>query len=130
MPAEVVWRKIITSAYTLSPDVLPQGAGYARWTVNEQRDPAGAGSLLGGLPVNGLADVPKGYRLDWGQCGVRRQFRAGLFRLELELATNRAWEQLALRLYLGKSSLAIRSLAVEQNVRLLTDEDGEGWSAC
>ena len=128
VPAEVVWRKIITSPDNSSLDILHRGkkAGYARWTVNEQRDPAGAGSLMGGLPVNGPADPPKGYRLDLGG-NVAPDSSSGRidFDLSLELATNRAWEQITIRLKIGKSSLAILSRAAEQNVHLLTDEDGE-----
>ncbi|HXD00398.1 MAG TPA: hypothetical protein VN048_13735 [Verrucomicrobiae bacterium] len=128
VPAEVVWRKIITSPDNSSLDILHHGkkAGYARWAVNERRDPASAGNLVGDLPVNGPADAPKGYLLDL-QGNVAPDSNTGriYFDLSLELATNRAWEQVAIRISIGKSSLAVRSRAAEQNVHLLTDEEGE-----
>ena len=128
VPTEVVWRKIITSPDNSSLDILHHGkkAGYARWAVNEQRDPAAAGGLVGGMPVSGPADPPKGYRLDLeGNLAPDSNSARIYFDLSVELNTNRAWEQMTIRISIGKSSLVIRSRAAEQNVHLLADEDGE-----
>ena len=128
VPTEMVWRKIITSPDNSSLDILHHGkkAGYARWAVNERRDPAGAGSLVGGLSVTGPADPPKGYRLDLeGNVAPDRDSGRIYFDLSIELATNRVWEQMAIRISIGRSSLAINSRAAEQSVHLVTGEDGE-----
>jgi hypothetical protein len=128
VPTEVVWRKIITSPDNSSLDILHHGKkiGYASWTVNERHDSAGGGSLIGGLPVNGGADLPEGYRLDLnGNMAPDGASGRINFDLSMELATNRMWEQLALRIAVGKNALVVRSRAAEQTVHLLTDEDGE-----
>ncbi len=127
VPTEVVWRKIITSPDNSSLDILHHGkkAGYARWAVNERRDSPDGGGLVGGLPVTGQ-DVPKGYRLDLeGNVAPESDLGRIYFDVSLELATNRAWEQIALRISIGKSSLVVRTRAAEQKVRLLTDDDGD-----
>jgi hypothetical protein len=125
VPAEVVWRKIITSPDNSSLDILHQGkkAGYARWAVNERHD-SGPG-LVGGLPVNGPADRPQGYRLDL-EGNVVPDTNTGriYFDLSLELDTNRDWQKLMLRITLGKSSVMIRSRAADQTVHIITDDDG------
>jgi hypothetical protein len=125
VPTEVVWRKIITSPDNSSLDILHHGkkAGYARWAVNERHDMTT--SLIGGLPVNGPADSPQGYRLDL-EGNVVPDGNTGrvYFDLSLELNTNRDWQKLALRITLGKSSLIVRSRAVDQTVRVITDDDG------
>jgi hypothetical protein len=127
VPAEVVWRKIITSPDNSSLDILHHGkkAGYARWAVNERRDPADANSLVGGLPVTG-SDLSKGYRLDLeGNVAPESDFGRVYFDLSVELATNRVWERVAVRISIGKSSLAVHMRAAEQNAHLITDDDGD-----
>jgi hypothetical protein len=128
VPTEVVWRKIITSPDSSPLDILHHGrkAGYAHWTVNEQREAAVAGSLVGGLPVSGLEDVPGGYRLEL-EGNVMPDGSSGrvYFDLSVELGANRAWQKMTLRITIGKNSLIIRSGVADQNVRLITDEDGE-----
>jgi hypothetical protein len=125
VPTEVVWRKIITSPDNSSLDILHQGrrAGYARWAANERHD-AGT-SLIGGLPVNGPADMLQGYRLDLeGNVVPDGNYGRVYFDLNLDLDTNRDWQKMALRITLGKSSVIIRSRAADQTVRLITDEGG------
>jgi hypothetical protein len=128
VPTEVVWRKIITSPDNSSLDILHYGkkTGYARWAVNERHDRAGWGSVVGGLPVNGPADPPNGYRLNLeGNVAPDGATARIYFDLSVELTTNRMWEQLVLRIAVGRNALVIRSRAAEKKVRLLTDEDGE-----
>jgi hypothetical protein len=127
VPAAVVWRKIITSPDNSSLDILHHGkkAGYARWAVNERRDPADGSSLVGGLPV-AWSDLPKGYRLDLeGNVAPEGDFGRIYFDLSVELTTNRVWERMAVRISIGKSSLAVHMRAAEQSVHLITDDDGD-----
>jgi hypothetical protein len=128
VPAEVVWRKIITSPDNSSLDILHHGkkAGYARWAASERHDLPGGGEVVGGLPVTGPVNPPNGYRLDLeGNVALDGGPGRIYFDVDLDLDTNRMWQQLALRVAVGKDSLAIRSRAAEQNVRLMTEAEGD-----
>jgi hypothetical protein len=127
VPTEVVWHKIITSPDNSSLDILHHGekVGYVRWVANERFNPTGGTRLVDGLPVAGPYSVAIGYRLDL-EGNVAPESGSGRihFDLTVDLGPDRAWRKMTLRLSMGSDALVVHSRAIDHNVHLLTEQDG------
>jgi hypothetical protein len=128
VPAEVVWRKILTSPDDSSLDILHHGRkmGYARWAVSERRDGVAGGDVAGGPPASGPVGKPYGYRLGL-EGSVQSDAAADRihFDVNVQLAADRTWQEMDLRVTQHENVLAIRTRAAEGIVHLTTESDGE-----
>jgi hypothetical protein len=125
VPAEVVWKKILTA-----PDASPlelrhrgEKVGSFRWVPSIGEDTRRPSRPTGELPPEGMVKAFSRYDLELeGQLTFSQQ-RMG-FRFEVALSTNYAWQDFSLRVTIRPQTWELRSYAAEKTLRI-TAIDGE-----
>src|ERR1051326_8219267 len=125
VPAEVVWRKILTAPDSSSLSIFHHGkkVGFCHWV-------SGIGEELAQITEDnsspeGMVRHIRGYRLQLegnvssDEVGNRIRFESAL-----TLTTNQLWQDFNLRIILRPAMLEIHSSATEQRVKFHVD-DGE-----
>jgi hypothetical protein len=126
VPAEVVWRKILTAPDSSSLSLFHHGkkVGFCHWV-------SGVGEELAQISEDnsspeGMVRHIRGYRLQLeGNVSSDEFGNRVRFECALTLTTNQLWQDFNLRIILRPTVLEIHSSAIEQRVRFNVD-DGEG----
>jgi hypothetical protein len=125
IPAEVVWRKILTSPDSSALTIFHHGkkVGFCHWktSVGEELSQIQEDS---GSPEGMLRHI-KGYRVEVeGNVSSDKAGTRGHFESSLTLTTNQVWQEFNLKVNLRPTVLEVHSSATEQHVRIKVD-DGE-----
>ncbi|MDB6068623.1 MAG: hypothetical protein JWR26_4831 [Pedosphaera sp.] len=128
VPAEVVWRKILTAPDISSLDLFhhQMKVGYCRWTANSGQDQGVRKIIADELPPEPNPGASTGYRLDLeGNLSLDNIPGRVRFDMGLGLATNELWQEFNLRFTLRRKIWLIHSLASEQSLHLRTESEEE-----
>jgi hypothetical protein len=129
VPAELVWRKVLTAPDNSSLEIMHQGrkVGYCRLASNTGQELAAGKFLNEGLPPDNSADRSAGFRLDLeGNIALDDAPGRLKFDFEIKLNTNEDWQEFNLQLRLKPTLWQIHSKQKEQTIQLLIDEQGGG----
>jgi len=125
VPAEVVWRKILTAPDSSSLAIFHHGkkVGFCHWITS-------VGEALSQIqedtgPPEGMVRRIMSYRLQLeGNVSSEKAGNRIRFETALTLTTNQLWQDFNLRIILRPTVLEVHSSATEQRVRFNVD-DGE-----
>jgi hypothetical protein len=127
LPAEVVWEKLLTSPDDSWLDIRHRGSkiGRAHWTAKINEDfPEDDPELALDLPPEGMISRVTGYTLDFGGHVLLDEVTRLRFDCGLSLDTNQAWQSFTFKFLVKPFSLEIRSIAREQKIRVVIEDDG------
>lgn len=125
VPAQLVWRKILTAPDESRLEIVHKGKtlGYCRWWPNVGQDQEAIKILSDDVPDDATPPEPGGYRLNLqGNVVLSEGANRVKFDLEVLLSTNRVWQSFDLRLNLRPTIWEVHAVASEQKVRLVTVE--------
>jgi len=127
LPAELVWRKVLTSPDSSSLNVVHRGrrVGFCRWST-------GVGEQWGSVTDRNLpAGAPKGnrsYRLQLeGSVMFPELTNHVRFEGSLKVGSHHQWEEFDARVRLGLVAWLIHGAARDQRVRLTTQQGEAHW---
>jgi hypothetical protein len=125
VPAEVVWRKILTAPDSSSLTIFHHGKkiGFCHWITSVGEELSQIQEDTGS--PEGMVRRIMGYRLQLeGNVSSEKAGNRIRFESALTLTTNQLWQDFNLRIILRPTVLEIHSSAIEQRVRFHVD-DGE-----
>jgi hypothetical protein len=129
VPAELVWRKVLTAPDNSSLEIMHNGrkVGYCRLASNIGQELDAGRFLNEGLPPENNADRSGGYRLDLeGNIALDAAPGRLKFDFEIKMNTNREWQEFNLQFRLKPSLWQIHSKQKEQTIDLLMEGPGSG----
>lgn len=128
VPAEVVWRKILTAPDSSSLTILHHGkkVGFCHWMTSIGEELSQIQEDTGS--PEGMVRRITGYRLQLeGNVSSDKAGNRIRFESSLTLTTNQLWQDFNLRIVLRPTVLEIHSSAAEQQVRFKVDDGDEKY---
>ena len=128
VPAEVVWRKILTAPDASALEIVHhnRAIGNGQWAANIGQNSGIRKIIPDELPPEGMDEEGvTGYQIDFTGNAALSDVPGRLsFNFNLKMTTNQVWQEFSLVLKLHSSAWEIHSLAAEQTVHLkMRDED-------
>ena len=126
VPAEVVWRKILTAPDSSSLTILHHGkkVGFCHWLTSIGEELSQIQEDTGS--PEGMVRRINGYRLQLeGNVSSDKAGNRVRFESALTLTTNQLWQDFNLRIVLRPTVLEVHSSAAEQRVRFAVDDGDE-----
>src|SRR5213594_2098472 len=120
-----VWEKVLTAPDFSSLEIQHRGktVGHCRWVPSITEQPKNL-RASNETPPEGMVRRPLYYVLDLSGTVHLDDGPPARFSMDLKLSTNHAWREFALRVTLRPREWTIRSVAAEEKVRLLIEDDG------
>lgn len=128
IPAQVIWKKILTSQDSSRLEILHNGVrvGNCSWTTTIGQQPTdGTGQTDEAVP-EGMVRRPSYYRINFEGTALLEE---GIGRLrcdcEIKLSTNNNWQEIRAQIKSHQGRWQAYSLASEQSVHLLVGNEHE-----
>lgn len=125
VPAEIVWRKILTAPDPSPLEIRHRGKriGQLRWSPSVGEDTTARPVVPAGeIPPEGMIKVVTGYDLELEGDITLGEGQAVNLNFDVTLTTNYNWRDFNLRLTLKPTVVELHSVADEETVRLVTSD--------
>jgi hypothetical protein len=130
IPADLVWRRILTAPDDSGLDILRRGEkiGYCRWRANIGEERKTGRILTEEMQPEGQVRSLTGYTLD-AESNFLLEETARRMRVEFhgEFGTNHHWKTLEFRVLLRPAAWELRARKADQTFTLSMDEEGRSW---
>jgi hypothetical protein len=122
LPAETVWEKVLTAPDSSYLTIRHHGKkiGTCHWSPTIGKDRR----IFDELPPEGMVEEPSDYSIEVSGNVLVDEVNRVRFTLDLQLASNQAWEDLSIRVTLRPSVWELRATNADQSLRVYVD-DGE-----
>jgi hypothetical protein len=125
VPADLVWDKVLTSPDFSFLEIRHHGVkiGRAKWAANVGEARSTGQIMSEEVPPEGMVRNLAGYTLDFDGSVSLEDLTRLHFTFTLKLDTNQDWREVSFKLRIKPYSWEVQASAVQQQLRLISDDD-------